>query len=251
MFTLLIYLLYRFAWDSTVGRTVGLILIELQSLMLIAFFLIVIFKWHTWCRILFSFFYIVLTIFECMIGNLHRWYIIIPVYLFTEIYMIWNLGGIINCVIAAAYKKRLDSGIENGKAAYQQYVVDLKNYNLDNGLNYFRKIRKKWEPFWEKHEFHGSGIAMFELKKAFRGIDTDEWDRSINELDQINSRIGEKQQVFLENKSLQEEKNMLFKAISTEQSNGLPARVSELRKPFEKKLKIILKKEKKSLNRRL
>jgi hypothetical protein len=187
-----------------------------------------------------------------MIGNLHRWYIIIPIFLFTEIYMIWNLGGIINCVTASEYKMQIDSGIAKEKAAYQQYVVDLKNYNLDNDLNFFHKVRKKREPFWEGLEFCDSGISMFELEIALRGIDTDKWDENIKELERINSRIGEKQQVFFENKSFHEEKNMIARNILQGQRNGLPTKNIELiRDQQEKQQKKNLKKEKKSLNRSL
>ena len=81
-------------------------LIYWSVLMLIFFLLVIIFKWSNWCRTILMLFYLGGTIYLGINHYITKWYIIVLLSLVLAFYMLWNIGGIKNCIIANKYKLR-------------------------------------------------------------------------------------------------------------------------------------------------
>lgn len=213
--------LYYWLWDYPIAKTIGIMFIELQIIMFVFFLLILIFKWKVYCRAIASLVYLGITIYEGVMGNLIKWYIIIPVFLVTEVYMIWNLGGVVNCAIASPYRSRLNAKINVGQDSYGSYAGDLDEYNQRNSLGFFSKVRKNREPNWEKLRFNYTALEMFYFENAFIGIDSSQLDNKENKLDKINSKLSNKIDVLDSNRSLFEEKNTIDKISLKAKTAGL------------------------------
>lgn len=99
--TIILGILYCDAWVYPIARTIGIMLFEIQIIMFVFFWLILSLKLNGYCRIIASIVYLGITIYEGVNGKLVKWYIIVPTFLVTEIYMLWNLGGVVNCAIAS------------------------------------------------------------------------------------------------------------------------------------------------------
>lgn len=245
-------ILYKLVWDTEIGKTIGIFFTEIQLVIFIFFWLILIFKWKTGCRLVATIAYLGITTYEGVIGNLCKWYVIILMFLITEIYMLWNLGGVVNCVIANAYKSKLNSGVSLGKTSYDAYVDEVENYNSRNNLDSWRKVKIRKEPDWEMLGFNSSGVEMFYFENAILGINTLYWERSELELNKINTRLDEKHRALYNSKAMYEEKELLNQIISKDKEVGVNTSSKE------EQVKILnavrrknIKKEKNILRRRL
>ena len=213
--------LYYCLWDYPIAKTIGIMFIEVQIIMFVFFWLILIFKWKVCCRTIASLIYLGITIYEGVNGNLVKWYIIVPIFLVTEIYMLWNLGGVVNCAIASLYRDRLNGKVNVGRYSYGSYADDLNEYNRRNGLGFFTKVRKKKEPNWKKLGFNYTALEMFYFKDALVGIDSSQWDRKEIKLNKINSRLDDKLGALDSNRSIHEEKSTIDRIRVKAKSAGL------------------------------
>ncbi len=242
--------LYYFLWDHSIARTTGIMFFTIQSIMFVFFWLIIFFRWKLYCRIVVTIIYLGMTIYEGLNGYLTKWYIIIPVFLVTVIYMMWNLGGIINCAIASPYRDRINGKVIEGRYSYDLYAGDIDGYNKRNGLVFFTKIRKKKEPNWKRLGFNYSALEMFHLENALVGIDVSQWESKENKLNKINNKLNDKNDALNNNMRIFDEKNSLDMIRAKAKSVGLDTSVYDtsrdkleiLRKKNIKKEKGILKK---------
>jgi hypothetical protein len=141
-------------------------------------------------------------------GNIKKWYIIIPIFLIAELYIIWNLGGIINCVIASPYKMRLDNAVSKGMYSYDDYADEVSNFNNRNNLNLWNKVKTKKEPNWQRLDFDMSGVELFGLEKSLFGIGSDiyRWNKNESNLNRINGRLEDKNNALMSNQAIYKEK---------------------------------------------
>lgn len=200
--------LYYFAWDSTIGRTCGIMIIEVQIIIVFFCVLILLFKLKSFSRIFSAILYLGITIYEGVNGNIKKWYVIIPIFLIAELYMVWNLGGIINCVIASPYKIRLDNAVSKGMYSYDDYAGQVSNFNNRNNLNLWNKVKTKKEPNWQRLGFGMSGVELFGCEKSLFGISNDiyRWNKNENNLNRINGRLDDKNNVLMSNQAIYKEK---------------------------------------------
>lgn len=210
-------------WENPIAKTIGFMFIEIQTIMFVFFWLIVFFKWKAFCRTIACLLYLGITIYEGVNGNLIKWYIIVPIFLVTEIYLLWNLGGVVNCAIASPYRDRLNYKVNAGRYSYGSYADELNGYNERNSLGFFSKVRKKREPNWENLEFNYTALEMFYFDNAILGIDSSEWDRKESKLDKINSRLSDKLGALDSNRSIHEEKSTIDIIRTKAKSAGLDA----------------------------
>lgn len=202
-------IIYFCLWKNPIARTIGIMLIEIQAIIFVFFLFITILKWRILCRAIASLLYLGISIYEGVNGNLIKWYIIVPIFLVTEVYMIWNLGGVLNCIIASPYRDRLNNKVNAAQHSYGLYAHDLNDYNKRNGLGFFSKVRRKSEPNWRNLVFNYTALEMFDFDKAIWGIDSSELTIKEGRLDNINSRLSDKLGALDSNRSIHEEKSML------------------------------------------
>lgn len=214
-------ILYCLLWDYPNARTIGIMFIEVQVIMFVFFLFILIFNWKVCCRIVASLIYLGVTIYEGVNGNLVKWYIIIPVFLITEVYLLWNLGGIINCVIASPYRDRINEKVNVARSSYDSYANALESYNSRNNLGFFTKVRKKREPNWEKLGFNYSALDMFCFVDALIGINTSKLDKKEEDLNNINSNLEDKNSALYNNWSINEEKDVINRIGVKAKTTGL------------------------------
>ena len=213
--------LYCFSWDNLITKTIGIMFIEIQAIMFVFFLLILIFKWKAYCRTVATLIYLGLTIYEGINDNLVKWYIIIPVFLVTEVYMLWNLGGVVNCVIASSYRERLNSKVREGIDLYDLYSKDLEKYNERNELGFFTKVKKKREPIWEILDFNYTALQMFYFEYAFVGINELVLYIKERKLNEINRKLYDKNNALHSNLSIHEEKDSINKIVNKAKLGGL------------------------------
>lgn len=213
--------LYGRLWDYPIARTIGIMLIGNQIIMFVFFWLILIFSWKISRRTIAFLIYLGITIYEGVNGYLIKWYIIVPLFIITEVYMLWNLGGVMNCIVASPYRDRLNGKVDVGRYSYDSYIGDLYEYNVRNGLDFFSKVRKRSEPNWEKMAFNYTALDMFCFKEALVGISSSQWDRKESEIDKINSCLSDKLDALDSNQSIHEEKSALDTIRSKAKSVGL------------------------------
>jgi len=213
--------LYYCFWGNSTAKTIGLMFVQVQIIMFIFFWLILVIKWKLFCRVVAALFYLGITIYEGVNGNLIKWYVIVPVFLVAEIYMLWNLGGVANCVVASGYRDRLGSKINAGRYTYGAYADDLNDYNERNGLNFFTKVRKKVEPNWKRLDFNYTALEMFYFENAITGIDFSKLDKKESKLDKINSRLNDKLCALDSNRNIGEEKSAIDRIMLKAKSAGL------------------------------
>lgn len=248
--------LYYFLWDYPVARTVGIMFFTIQAIMFVFFLLILIFRWKAYCRMVVTVIYLGMTIYEGVNGYLVKWYIIIPIFLVTVIYMLWNLGGVVNCAIAGPFRDRLNEKVRSGRDSYGSYAEDVEGYNIRNGLGFFTKVRKKREPNWKKLGFNYSALEMFYFEDALVGIDSSQWERKEKKLNKINNKLNDKNDVLYDvlknNKRIHDEKDSLDRIRVKAKSAGLDTSGYDvLRGKLEIVRKKNVKKEKGILRKRL
>lgn len=213
--------LYGRLWDYPIARTIGIMLIGNQIIMFVFFWVILIFSWKIGRRTIANLIYLGITIYEGVNGYLVKWYIIVPLFIVTEVYMLWNLGGVVNCIVASPYRDRINGKVDVGRYLYNSYIDDLDGYNEKNDLGFFSKVRKRREPNWKNLAFNYTALDMFCFKEALVEISSLQWDRKESELDKINSSLSDKLDALDSNQSIHEEKSALDRIRSKAKSVGL------------------------------
>ena len=220
LFVAIALICYIFLWNTVIGSTLFVLVITMQILILVFFFLILIFKWKQWCRLTLFCLYIGACFYLWINGYIFKWYIIIPLSILLLFYMMWNIGGVINCVIANKYKVLLDKALHESKGSYDYYKDGVDHYNRRNSLGFWTKIRIKKEPRWKKYEFELAGLELFSLGHALWGISTDRWEKKLLKVSRINSNLDDKHSALENNESLHEEKQMISKISGKMESLG-------------------------------
>ncbi len=219
--TIIPSVLYYFFWDNPIVRTVVIMFIGIQAIIFVFFWLVLIFKWKAHCRMIVTLIYLGFTIYEGINGNLVKWYIIIPTFLFTEVYMLWNLGGVVNCIIASPHRNTLNSKISAGIVLYNKYSGGLDVYNENNGLGFFKKVRKKKAPDWKKLGFNYTALDMFQFDIAINGIDVLQFEIKEQKLDEIINDIDDKNDVIAGNSRIHDDKVRIDKIYEEAKSMGV------------------------------
>lgn len=252
IFSFLAICLYFFALDSVIGKTALILISEMQILMMFFFGFIIIFKWKAWCRTILAILYLGGSIYFGINHIISKWYIIVPISIVLLVYMIWNMGGVVNCVVANKYKKKLERTLKEARESYSVYIGKVGAYNECNELGWFSKIRIKREPKWEKFEFASSGIEMFSIEKALEGVETLVWEKQLSEIDRINSRLNDKHLALDSNYSLFEEKETIGRINDKSRKLGIDNDTFEMgKRSLYNEIKRNRKKGKKILKRRL
>lgn len=242
--------LYIFSRNTHIGKTICILVIEMQILMLVFFLLVIIFKWNNGCRRILTLFYFGGSIYLGINHYISKWYIIVPVSLLLIFYMLWNIGGVKNCIIAYKYKIQLNRVVSESKSSYAGYKNGVGQYNIRNGLGFWAKVKTKKEPNWKNYEFHSSGLSMFSIADALSGITTDRWENQITKVSKINTGLGKKHKALRNNESLYEEKYMINRIREkmedfNEETKGLDKSIkaldSEIVKSRKKEKKILRK----------
>ena len=149
------------------------------------------------------------------------WYIIIPSFILFEFYMIWNLGGVINCIIANPYKQRLERKSGDLKILYEEYTEGLQIFNRRNGLGFFTKVRGKKRPNLNGFKFDSNGVEMFFLENAIFGVDISKWERKEKKAEKKLKSVMDKNKALEVNSSLHEEKDIVARIISNSEDSSL------------------------------
>lgn len=202
--TTMVFVLYFCGIKSIATKTIIILTVEMQSLMLVFFIFVLICKWKRQCRLILSVLYIVGAIYLSVNKIIGKWYVIVPISVVLLVYMLWNLGGIINCIVADKYKKQLCMALDNTQRYYYEYKEKVLEYNSRNQLSFWSKVPVQNEPNWYRLAFNSSGIEMFDIIKALVGVYTAGWEIKISELNRINESLKDKHGVLDGN-------NMLFK----------------------------------------
>ena len=193
---------------------------EMQILMFGFFLLILLFRWRRWCRTILALFYVGGSIYLGVNHFIEKWYIIIPISILLLFYMLWNIGGVVNCVAANKFKLFLDKVVSETQGSYDDYKDGIEKYNVRNGLGFWSKVKTKREPKWKKYEFGATGLEMFALENALLGIRTKHWERRISKVSKISSNLGDKHSALRNNESLYEEKDMISRIREKNDSFG-------------------------------
>ena len=64
--------LYYCFWGNSTAKTIGLMFVQVQIIMFIFFWLILVIKWKLFCRVVAALFYLGITIYEGVNGNSGR-----------------------------------------------------------------------------------------------------------------------------------------------------------------------------------
>ena len=250
--TILTIGLYFGAADSLVCKTAWILIGEMQALMALFFLLILIFKWRTWCRIFLAILFLGITIYFGINHLIYKWYVIIPLSLVLLFYMLWNIGGVVNCVVANKYKKQLDKAVLECRQSYSDYKGKVREYNTRNELGFWTKIRTKKEPNWVALGFGSSALGMFALDKAILGISTLEWENNLAKMRKINVRLSDKHDALDNNSLLLEEREIIGRIKhNSVKIGGRTDIFSNQEQTLDKKIESNRKKERKILKRRL
>lgn len=180
--------------------------------MTIFFILISIFKWTVWIRRIVTVLYIGATIYGWINGYISRWYVIIPTGLVMIIFMLWNLGGVKNCIIASSYKSALVKLGARLNAEYNDYSSGVDRYNTRNGFGFFTKVRKKRRPNLMWYSFNSTGLDMFVIEDALLGVSTADWESKIEKLNSKIGKLMDKNDAICADETISEERSV-FKNI--------------------------------------
>ena len=250
--TVISLVLYLFAWENDAAKTVGIMLFVAQAVIAISFLIIVIFKVKKhFFKVLALLVYLGIVIYMSCNGILHGIGAIISSFIVVGMYMIWNLGGVINCVIAEWYKKEINTAIANADETYDIYIQLVRKYDDI----FSEKVRMKTkEPKWNDYRLYVIGLDMFIFKDAITGK-FDMWqtfEKNLEEIVNILSVLNERISIATNHISaLQNEKQELYRI--TEVSGKMSKTNLSLRdiKNIEKWNKKIIKKHKRLLNKAL
>ncbi|MFR6592094.1 hypothetical protein [Catenibacterium sp.] len=250
--TLFPIILHIFAGKSIIGRTIRIQFIQVQIVVFV-FFIYFIFA-DTVNRAIPALVYLIITLFSGKFGIISKWYIIIPVFIITELYLLWNLGGVKNCLIASPYKEELDKAILSGHDEYNKYAAEIDEYNKRNNLDFFTRVRIKREPNWNKWGFNSSGYEMFEFGNALAGLEFStivRWEKNEERLREISKKMYDKHEAVISNAALHDEKDLIDKIVKKKQESGLYKGNIDCQKgKINGEIQENMKKEKKILRRR-
>jgi hypothetical protein len=221
IFVVILASLYFVSWENYIGKTCAIMLLDMLIIVLVFFIIIIFFKYNTYIRLVATCLYLGITIYEGINSYICKWYIIIPVFLITELYMLWNLGGVINCIIASGYKRKLEMDISYGIESYISYADEVDQFNKRNNLGFWSKVRVKREPRWQDLEFDTSGIEMFYIENALCGVNSYIWNKKVKKINKINTRLKEKNNALESNQTLYSEKESLDRVISKNNTAGI------------------------------
>lgn len=203
--TFLLLFQHDINWLKTISLMIGIMLI----LMVMFFLIIILFKRIYWVRFLLFVSYTIIIIYAWIMNYINYWYVIIPVYFIMSLFMIWNLGGVRNCIIAAPYQRKIYELVFKINKDYKSYSSLVDEYNNANGFSFFSKVRKKREPNLNKYGIDLSGLSMFKMEYAIYGIKTDLWERDIIKLNEKIGNIEDKIRVMNNDKIISNERNRL------------------------------------------
>ena len=237
-------------WE--IGETIIVLTLVMQILMWLFFVLIIVFRWKTWCRSILTVMYLCEIIYLWCNHVIDRWYIIIPMSAILLVYMLWNIGGVVNCVVASKYKRVLDDFASINKQFYEEYRDKIEKYNTRNNLGFWTRVHTSKEPNWEKMIFDSSGLKMFYIEEAIFGIDITEWEKNITRLDRMYTRLLDKNNTLDKNENLFDEKETIGRIKNKSKSIQLDTvKLEEQERMFDSKIKRNRKNEKKILKRKL
>lgn len=252
MYLLLALALLYFYQEYSVCKTIALMILITEAIIIFEFLLIILFKWKTWCRRIAIFIFLAVTIYFSIKGYIARWYIIVPISVILLLYMCWILGGIKNCMVASLYMSSLHREITSATQSYGHYFTEVDELNASNNLGFFSKVRKKKEPNWNKYRFNETDLNMFSISTSFQGIDTDRWEKNIKKVKKYNYRLNENISAINIDTSLREELDILKRVIhKREEINADNPDLSEQKDKLNCKKKKNLKQIKKILKKRL
>ena len=174
--------------------------------MVFCFILMVLFRWITWVRRILVVMYIGATVYGWINNYIKRWYVIIPSFLIMSFFMMWNLGGVKNCIIASAYRAKLNNLISRVNSEYDKYSSGVDRYNARNGLGFFNKVRKKRKVNLAWYGFNSLGINMFALEDAVFGVSTSVWKTKVGKLNKKISRISDKNDAIFADETISDER---------------------------------------------
>ena len=165
--------------------------------------------------------------------------------------MLWNIGGVKNCIVANKYKLQLDIAVAESKNLYAGYKDGVGQYNERNELGFWTKVKTKKEPNWKEYEFRSSGLDMFLFEDALIGITTNRWERQIAKVRRISSGLEDKHKALRNNESLYDEKNTIKRIKEkTESFGGETEGFDKQKKAIDLEIGKSRKKEKKILKKR-
>lgn len=188
-------------WMKTICLMMGTMLLGMTMF----FLFIILFRWTTRGRRILLILYTIFTIYCWINGYIGHWYVVIPSFLTMVFFMIWNLGGVENCVKASPYKKKLSDLCEVINLEYDDYSEGVDRYNSRNGLGFFSKVRKKRKVNTAWYNFNSSGLDMFTLEYALFGVSTLGWEKNIEMLYRKISRISEKKDAIYADEIISDE----------------------------------------------
>ena len=248
IFTIIPGTLYIFTWKNEIAKTIGIMLFEAQVIILIFFLFITIFKVKkTFFKFLALLLYLSCVIYGCAVGVLHEWYVIILTFVVSGLYMLWNLGGVINCAIANWYKNQINTLVSKATVAYNDYAALVREYNE----LYSEHIKIAKEPDWNDYTFYSDSMDRFVFKNAIIGeCDTWEmWGKKIIMISNISSNLDNRVSTIIQNTS---ELEIEYKELSdiTEISSQATKAKSSF-KDIEKLSKKLIKKHHKVLKKAL
>lgn len=140
------------------------------------------------CQIIGSLFYFAASIYACITVGFSRWYLILPYMLLMELLYVYLAGGIKNCYVAEYYQDRIAALVSDNQVLYKEYAQEAEDFNSGNGLGFFRKVRVKHEPKWERYHANVTTSDLFGFYAAISGIPTSEWESTVAKLED-NQRI--------------------------------------------------------------
>lgn len=202
------YFGFNIDWLNTICLMMGAMLVG----MAVFFIFISIFRWTAWTRRIVTVLYIGAIAYGWINGYISRWYVIIPTGLVMFLFMMWNLGGVKNCIIASPYKSALARLGARMNAEYNDYSSGVDRYNNRNGFGIFTKVRKKRRPNLMWYSFNSTGLDMFALEDAFLGVSTADWESKIGKLNSKIGKLMDKNDAIYADETISEERSV-FKDI--------------------------------------
>ena len=239
-----IAIIYHLAGDSVIGKTICVLLIDMQLLMLVFFFLIHQLKKGIMYRTILTILYIGSAIYLGINHVISKWYVIVPTIIMALIYMFWNMGGVINCVIASEYKERIDRIVDECKNSYKKYSNRIDEYNKRNGLSFGTKIKTIKEPNWNNLGFNSSGSEMFCFTDILFG-NIFRWERKISKLNSIISELNNKHEVLRLDEEVYDEKYIVNRIRDKGKSVGLEIMINDA------EINAEIRKDRKAIKKRL
>lgn len=197
--------IYKFWYDKDWLKTICLMMGAMLVGIALFFIPIVLFKWTTWVRRILIVLYIGATAYGWINDYINRWYVIIPSFLVMSFFMLWNLGGVKNCIIASPYRSEIENLAYRVNDEYDKYSSGVDRYNSRNGFGFFTKVRKKRRVNLIWYSFDSSGVSMFALEDAVFGVNTADWKFKVQKLNEKIDKISDKNAAIYADESISDE----------------------------------------------